>query len=145
MITKDQYSELKNKIVEAVPEIMELKFGCRVLLEDDVVWTIYESMGDSVGVIHNHERRCPSKNQITKIIGRPITLADVLLALEKTHGHIAEHLITSSGRFGVISGEDRETGAIHQFSCSWDLTKDLDDQSDATKQFLYDLLCKPNN
>ena len=55
---------------------------------------------------------------------RPIRLSDVLLAVEND---------ISTGNLGE---------RFKEICCNWDLTKDLNDQSDETKQFLWDLLCK---
>lgn len=136
----------KQKIQELVPEIMELKFGCRFKLKnvDNSKTYIYVSEKHENGCIfiqtssgYNPEYRCIDKENL---IGRPITLADVLLAIGKT-----------GGRNGVIS---METPNAKKFSIEeyfvdtmvsklltiWDLTKPYDNQSQETKDFIGSIL-----
>jgi len=122
------YQKLKEIIQKANPEIMELKFGCYVNFEGEKI--IVDVHGDIVKTksmdIH--------KNHI-KILGRPIRLADVLMAIEKKNPDI---MIDVSGRFLL----NEQPAPLCQ-ECSWNLKdNNLDNQSDETKQFLIDILTK---
>jgi len=94
--------QLIKKIQESVPEIMELKFGCKVNLSGYYV-TVIRLLESNNYTYNQHTKRKYigmqkiieySENfgvgrtpigEITKIIGRDITLSDVLLALEVEH------------------------------------------------------------
>jgi len=65
-------------------------------------------------------------------LNRPIRLADVLILWKKI----------------ALKVRDADNNPIHRAQIlegiidRWDLTKDLDGQSNETKQFLWELLCK---
>jgi len=128
---KEKEEQLRQKIIEAVPEILELKFGCIIKRESAKITEIVigEPFSPSictgclfVPVLKGKSWGNPEVRTI-KIIGRPIQLADVLRAVEKKIG----------GR-----KPSYETDVL----CVWDLPKDYDQQSDETKVFLYNLLYK---
>jgi len=79
----NKLQQLEAKIQEAVPEIMELKFGCRVLLENDVKRTILKDnngKGYYFSVLENDLTLI--REGIEEILGRPITLLDTKQCLE---------------------------------------------------------------
>ena len=123
--------KLKQVIQEANPEIMELKFGCQIECDDG---RIKSSTG---GSDCDNNAYTPDNLEIAgtfKILGRPIRLADVLAAMG------------AEKRFAYDS--DRTTSCNHR--CGQDILLDgwrlkdnnLDNQSEATKQFLIDILVK---
>ena len=134
--------KLKQVIQEANPEIMELKFGCEIDLIgmvgiDRIIYVSKLKEGYSACykedmAIHTF----PDFGLVSddKILGRPIRLADVLMAMG------------AEKRFAYDS--DRTTSCNHR--CGQDILLDgwrlkdnnLDNQSDETKQFLIDLLVK---
>lgn len=70
---------------------------------------------------------------------RDIRLADVLLAFEKQRKLVSKRLwLTSKGYLNYTSFNYETMYAQTQ----WDLTKDLDGQSDECKKFLNNLLIK---
>ena len=103
--------KLKNKIIEAVPEILKPCDGC------------IKSSGWKLPAIEGDEVVCDRCNGSGYIQGRPIRLADVLLAISKNHKW--------------------EKDIIDNFLTLYNLKDDnLDHQSDETKQFLTNLLTK---
>lgn len=125
--------KVRAAIIEAVPEIMELKFGCRfkfnggpngVLLNNReckhsqflVHWPLLQPKFD----------RLDWRDMDIEILGRPITLADVLRA------------IGIHGKEGVYPPELLAVG----HPARWNLAKDnLDDQSPEVCDFLTSVLC----
>lgn len=146
-LSQSQYSELKNKIVEAVPEIMELKFGCEAVFIPDnggasanaiIAWIQDDNFVTDNVLVDSGEYT------LHKIIGRPIRLADVLRALQEAPYEKDYPFIELNPTY--YGKDEMRISYKRDGACLWDLSKDsLDDQSDETKQFLYDLLCKPNN
>ena len=136
---QDKLKLIREKVIEANPEIVELKFGCEVEYEKKpfrmiyfgVVTTIHKS---SICVLHN--RLIPDfivkERDIRKIIGRPITLADVLLAI-KTGIYIRED--------GSIYSDEGVPLDLHYTGVSWNLKdNNLNNQSEECIDFLYELL-----
>ena len=88
-MTTEKYEQLRQKIIEANPEIMELKFGCEVVPEIDTneimkVFKIGTGLfGTKVWVTCKDTMDTVYLPEELKIIGRSIRLADVLLALQK--------------------------------------------------------------
>jgi hypothetical protein len=159
-----QLEELKNKIIKAVPDILELKFGRSVKfeyndkMEEGIFGNICET---SSGIIWLKERYlengykernnmvqykfidCKGKFNGTgwlrcEIIGRPITLEDVLVALDKNY----------RGSFLISFAEKYESGKI-KITCDgdsvyWQLNKNLEEQSKETINFLKTRLYERN-
>lgn len=117
--------QLKKKIQEANPEIMEVKFGCEIRTP----FTTY--------VIGKHT---PDKENVIEILGRPIRLADVLLALENEYqAQDKSYAVDGEGTF-IFVNKDVEMTWVNG---SWNLKSDsLDKQSPETINFLMELLCK---
>ena len=142
------YNKLKKVIQEANPEITELKFGCEVYCEQ-----LWESEGveqDEYGIVitnflhHDNEtgllvhvKKWDANfpcGQPTKILGRPIRLTDVLMALgklKKSTWIIDDDCMMCS--FYIP--------AKPELRAEWNLKdNNLDNQSNECKQFLIDLL-----
>jgi hypothetical protein len=153
------YEKLKSIIQAANPEIMELKFGCEFEFPNSgnkmERWIVTSSYG-SVDMLDNHQsisiyaRRIDDVHSdifswdspedfeetgqtfydFAKILGRPIRLADILLAIDKRYD--GNHFATAASN-GWLHFE-----GIRGF---WNLKDDnLDHQSEETKQFLIELL-----
>ena len=125
--------KLKQVIQEANPEIMELNIGCRVAHK-------YHS-SQSIVVENEQDNLSPfdvqtddggfEKDKVISL-GRPIRLADVLMAINKIS--IMQIGVFNDGTF-LHKGDD--------MGWRWNLKdNNLDNQSDETKQFLIDLLVK---
>lgn len=87
MTTQEKLAAVKAKIIEANPEIMELKFGCMVKGNSEIPTLNY--VGKSNGQ-HCLSYKRSNKDELlfvdnlgVEIIGRPITLEDVLMVLNK--------------------------------------------------------------
>jgi len=155
--------ELRKIIQEAVPEIMELKFGCRVEVKSkrylkptfstEIVICGYEEyenqddyiikgFDDEEQLIFGGKKSCVIK----QILGRPITLVDVLITLEKKGKDI---LVDNEGTFckrdeGVHKTDSGLEDGIYPmgYKQDWNLKENLDNQSKETIEFLYNLLNK---
>lgn len=155
---------IKAKIVELVPEIMELKHGNRFRWNGDV-WFIncvrcsdervfaYSCTGDmhdfsnaSLGEKDKWEYKYKhflksdfngEDAEYFEILGRPITLADVLMVLGKQDYGFRKLIIDTGGWMQWVewNPERHLSGGVR-----WDLTKDFDHQSPETKAFIGSLL-----
>lgn len=140
--------KLKQVVQAANPEIMELKFGCKIKVsigtliskygrQDNILeCTIYaQSHGDFMATSSYDPARIVKQEKIVQILGRPIRLADVLHALTNCAKYPA--LIDYS--VGLVFFHFKYEGD----GATWNVLDDnLDNQSDETKQFLIDLLAK---
>lgn len=128
---------VKDKIIEAVPEIMELKFGCEILHKPSQKTFLYHSTTDkkdSYNLIAD-QPIFGSDWPITdlEILGRPIQLADVILAIQEKP-YVVFVTLTKEGDL-IVSF--MEATPVH---LAWNLSKDLSGQSPETIDFLYNLL-----
>lgn len=139
---------VREACIAANPEIVELKFGCRfffkgnnngcVALSNDewkrlhfmISLPMLEPKYDTLN------RKDLLDEEALEIIGRPIRLADVLLALGNTE-HRSEVGVNFDSDGAYIFYDDFENAS----GGKWNLLKDnLSDQSDETKLFLTGLL-----
>ena len=183
------YNKLKEIIQEANPEIMELKFGCEILLESPNELESYEGgfkrpkhTGNTnfydawtlVGIERNSHGTQDYRYYFTvgsfgysnslvnidiepklykkmldlgkiKILGRPIQLADVLMAIggEYNPKNTSTFLnIDSNGEFCWTTTTNLRGGTMEIIEpiISWNLSKNLDNQTDEVKEFLIGLL-----
>jgi len=144
-------NKLKKLIQKAVPEIMELKFGCEVntnlktSLKHNKSFKVSKSKIVGKGECKNFHIgiwECiwlEVPQNTLKILGRPITLADVLIALNKKKDDDYWYSCTTEGE---IRKEWNIIGREHHGieSCGWNLKEDLDNQSDEVIEFLYSLI-----
>lgn len=147
MTFQEKRQAVEAAIKKAVPEIMELKFGCRVrkkFLKTDFVYSVREyfqtgtvlrqkrnTLGSVlwVGVLFDSNMRPTDCDKLDlEILGRPITLEDVLRAMP-TGGYNAKMWLMNDGTFWLT--DDIE----------WHLGKPLSEQSDEVIEFLHSILC----
>jgi hypothetical protein len=115
---------IREKCIAANPEIVELKFGC----EFENVKTGARFIIPTNGY--------PNDNH--KILGRPIRLADVLLAIENANGNIELATYGEPLHIGHYEKPEREG---YYSKAYWNLrADDLEKQSEETISFLYELL-----
>lgn len=164
-MTTEKYEQLRQKIIEANPEIMELKFGCEFIAPDKERGRIIYYSGEfndsaMVRMISVKHPKFPSlltklyhsipairysprhkfSDLNLQIIGRPIRLADVLLAIEQLPFF---NLLVTKTDNNLTVVERLLGGSI--FNGYWNLRDDnLDNQSDECKEFLYKLLVEGN-
>jgi len=121
--------QLKKEIQRLRPEIMELKFGCEILLngfsdvEKSIITTVSLSLINTIDYIVDAEDDwwCNGqykKEDIREILGRPITFEDVLFCC-----------IEAYSKFGIITKKSYEEmlGGVVGL---WDFTKDFDNQKE---------------
>ena len=134
--------QLRKKIIEANPDILDKKKGCIVFDRIKGEMTILESYSipNETNVYYycyrigknedlTFER---SPNNFWEIIGRKITLEDVMITTDKQDTDIR---VDNSG---LIVNLHTEKGEF------WELGKDLDSQPQKTIDYLWDLICKNN-
>lgn len=141
-------NEIKAKVVECVPSIMELDFGCEFLLvehggEQKICGTYVDEVDGveeiiSVDYMHWNGmfRKLPVKD-IYKVLGRPIELADVL----RTLGQLSDHptILSTSGEIGKV--KDVWGQGFHNCP-KWNLSESLENQGEETIDFIHRLLFK---
>lgn len=136
MTKQEQINFIKQKSVEANPDIKKLEFGCSInrpynmyryggiiIGEDNgSYYVMYDSISQEIITMHDI--------QDDEILGRDIRLADILYAIN-THG-------ISNNEFW----HDNTTEFyISKMALKWNLLKDnLNDQSDECVEFIYNLL-----
>lgn len=138
---KTNLEKLKKAIIKEIPEIVELKFGCFVRYGEK-----YEGLAVFENWISRTEKTIrvldlifgqqkELKHKWIKIIGRKITLADILRVLSK--GDKKELMIEDS--WGVDVGSYVVAGLLNL----WNLSKnDLNLQSEKTIAFLTNIILK---
>ena len=157
-MTKENYEQLKKEIIKAVPEIMELKFECRVLLDDKKKHQSIVSIVTDTGIfyklgIHYDGKKFETnlglvgrdfRYEFYEVIGRPIKLEDVLIALSENN------IVTELGIFIDIMGRFWKIEPCYgknkmRIVSRWQLNKDLDwhwENKKETIEFLYNLIIK---
>lgn len=134
---------IRKACIAANPSILDLTFGCEVIPKQGelsgIVIKVFEN--NTVDVICRKEieeqkavitlEGCPVER--LEILGRPITLPDVLLAMNK----IDAYGVGSDGRFILGTEWVKEKNGL--FAMTWNLTKSLEDQSPECLSFLAEL------
>lgn len=139
----DNLQKVKERIIKAVPEIVELKFGCEIRRNGSLPET-YLITGFNLVKIYFRHVSVPEKidsfdrdsfREKFDVIGRPIQLADVLRATET-------RIEVSSHGDGAIYHYPNGDHKARVFAGNWNLSHDLSGQSEETIEFLYSILCK---
>lgn len=143
--------KLKEAIIKANQDIVKLKFGCLVFIQNFITsvvlienrdgWCdIDGQIGDMVYVgWTGRGTQCFGKKHIKEIIGRPITLADVLIAINKQGWDEPGWNGLSMRPYYPESIQFESEGRIVAI---WNLKEPLDNQSPETIEFLKKLLVK---
>lgn len=132
---------IKEKVIATQPEIMKLKFGCRIVNKyrvDKSVSFFVSKAGDLYRTFHEDfgYEDCAASN-FEEILGRPIRLADVLLAIKNKTGYDDGVLVGCGGDFFLLEGDDY----LPRPKIIWDLKKDnLEEQSEETLRFFAEIL-----
>jgi len=148
---KDPLTRVREAVIQAVPEILELKEGCEVRIwrkNNTEPWSatvILPCVGIGYWYCVAFHDTFPKIGKITtfhqskdriKILGRPICLADVLLAIGPSTKNRGPVYCTSEGV--LIDFNNREEGGA-----IWNLHEDdLSKQSPECIEFLASLLTK---
>jgi len=142
---------IRTKCIEANPEIVEMKWGCNFLYgnkkpEYPARFENWASRGDIVRALDltfGQQKRIHLANVKCEIIGRPIHLADVLLALAEARvGMLADGSYQEPGMINIFPAPDSPRRMMQEPTyCRWNGRKDdLTEQSDDCLSFLADLL-----
>ena len=146
--------KIRKACIKANPEIMELKFGC---VEKRHYRNLYDKNGQpefDTKVMYLGTTKTQWKDEVVflddqgkpnmdyhcskkEIIGRPIQLADVLLALDKKRETGSPvWLVASHGEFILWENKKvKERSVIY-----WNLKKPLEEQSKETIDFIAELI-----
>ena len=138
----DKIKFIQEKCIEANPEIVELKFGCEIKHnaspKDDGRY-VSEKDGNhwyctNEGVIY------PILEEHIEIIGRPIRLADVLMAISSLNkGNKINDF--NKLEYGISGGGFYIGNCITHDSMDWYLKdNNLENQPEETIDFIYDIL-----
>ena len=142
--------EIRKKVIEANPEIAELKFGCEVRAprgnsmsqgtvleqvgEKFVIW-FWDSEGDIAWF---------RKNEL-EIIGRPLNIQDILLVIGSNVIGDYEFVCAGDGHFLKLLGTN-ESGVMKYEGTGiyWNLKETFENQLEPTKKFIHNLLTDNN-
>lgn len=133
--------KLKKVIQEVNPEIMELKFGCELhyVGKKGVFLSWYDELGRVIDVLVD-DLIDQQHIEEFEILGRPICLADVLLAFREADIPFS---VTAIGCFVLLKKDPLKSVQKDGANIRWNLKdNNLDNQSDECKKFLMDLLVK---
>lgn len=171
-MNQEHYSAVKEAVTKRVPDILDLKFGCefldkisgnkgRVVGENILFgseWDysfaifVFEKKVDKLLLTQDGSNKIYNREHIeigemdVEILGRPIRLADVLLAIKDLYGVNSRFAVNAFGIFYEFDGEwkDGDVAHVKYLHMGWNLHKDsLQDQSEETIEFLYSVLIKP--
>lgn len=141
---------IREAVIKAVPEILELKFGCEIFREgaqkkEFICGMFSDKVAlvrvDELGTWMPFEIPMPPASQEWIVIGRPIRLADVMIAWAKRRADlVASPSFQKEGLCCLVPAPGCECPIAPGYTY-WNLRKDsLEDQSEETIEFLYKLL-----
>jgi len=149
----DKLKLIREKIIEANPEIVKLKFGCEFQMCAGRVFTFFgmDCFNDGNRVYYLTDEKVVvgqmfSKKAIEnwKIIGRPITLSDILLAIDKADPYYPIVVTQNCSMLGTYRGTMQSIsdypGQTWTDVVKWNPKKTLENQSKKYINFLYKLL-----
>ena len=133
-----------------VPEVMALEEGCRVVCVSESLKQEHQLNGKGLVVSETHVLFLGSENVLDRlfvfyhpsfftILGKPITLSVVLLAMSKNRKQGNHKYVVTVSEDGFMENTDMKNYNRVQ----WNLSKDnFNDQTDETKNFIGELLNK---
>lgn len=141
---------LTDRICELVPDIKELRFGCRIIdgIRGNGIIVGVEAMYPETDSYLQIYEATPKRVELSplglwKIIGRDITLADVLLALKKSDEDYPIHIDFFFDDGDSVTITQAKGHPIINKKGTWNLTKNaLHEQDEETIDFLYSIICK---
>ncbi len=142
-------AEVLEAVRKAVPESMELKFGCRVIYERrkytliDKPMNMMSVQGVRATSETNRGHAFLHVESIDKIIGGDLGLQDVLIALDKSYPERYAYQAT----LGMILFMDKPKIPLNKRDYTrtalyYNLTKDFHHQSEEFYSFLHKILCQ---
>lgn len=134
---------VREKVIAAVPEIMELKFGCEVEGNDGnhrlQHGKVFFNKGRTIRVI-SMGVECSLISKEAKIIGRKIELADVMRAIELAPSVVEYNVnINTLGHLEYCGVDGFEENYVKE-RAFWNLSLPLDHQSPEVWAFLVEVL-----
>lgn len=150
MNPQQQLAFIKSKCIEANGSILELTFGCEIrTLNENMGNPVHTYCGDDLYRDSNYvslenDDICASRGkdmivpEYSEIIGRPIQLSDVLLAIGKVEHEVIFKESISENHFVIKCKSIDDSNGF----CLWNLLLPLDGQSEEVWAFLYELLSK---
>ncbi len=124
------------KCIEANESIVELKFGCEVEYVD-LVFSVYDLSFGEICIVHREGGR---KEKVfesdIKIIGRPITLEDVLMAVDKTKRTGCLNV----NQAGILEYESSRVTQRQEWHLGKTLEQNWELWSEQEREFIYELL-----
>lgn len=131
---------IREKSIAANPEIVEEKLGCRIW-QDGKVYVLaipVEEQGEIEPMGKDSEGEDIWYMPGTRVLGRPIRLADVLLVIGSRGVDAMPDVLVSDTGLIVTHNADRK---LNNKGLHWNLrADDLEKQSEETINFLYELL-----
>lgn len=146
---KEKLNAVREAVIKAVPGIMELKFGCHIKVNlSEGGGEIATAIGKTPHLVHwtwaeHHENKGSfvgtEMDDRIIILGRPIRLADVLLAIRLCRHEVTFDFQIEPQNFAICCDTLEEDTRV----VFWNLHKDdLSLQSEETIDFLYSLIIK---
>ena len=138
-----ELQELTNKIKDIIPEIEELKFGCKVKLAyneypSQIIQSCIGKLNCLDYIVDSedtwHEYKQHDIAELEEIIGRDINLEDVLKCLEDT---VAYKVVCSVFKNYLLIGKP---GCLNKDAIKWKLNQPLHEQSEETIKELNKLI-----
>ena len=137
MNKSNQIKDIVKEIQRIVPEIMELKFGCKIIVKN------YDELDNGIFISNGSYktetgfRLFDVKKQdeyIKQILGREITLQDLLFCISETGV-----VISFRGSYKSLFFNENQDDEQH-----YDLTKSFLEnlENDEFREFIYQLICK---
>lgn len=141
---------VRAKVIEAVPEIVELHSGVHIYVPNHTTQkkhggsyaTYLGKQGCGIKVLwEDGKKGLFHESTVFDVIGRPITLADVLRAIEGLDG--PELAVNNEGQFFVFlgAGNGERSDSWEGTTTAWNLALPLDEQEPEVIEFLHKILC----
>lgn len=145
MTTQEKIQKIREECIKCNPEIVELKFGCKVILKDSCPFVNRLIMGDSHylgkygyemayewGDKGKYSSCHENSDDIKEIIGRDIRLADVLYMISE------KYKFQSKPQCIAFNGSFYDNGIL---LATYNLLDDnLEHQSEECIDFIYNLI-----
>ena len=145
---KSKLQQLREAIIKEIPEIVELKMGCEIIKnkKKSKVYYCSENWVYYINLDNLHCQYSVGKTLLVetfKIIGRKITLADVLRVLEKkTKGKVRLEFFLDDTKIVCYKGSEHIEGNEYEEFFTWVLSKTLSNQLKPTIDFLSKIILK---
>lgn len=127
--------KVREKIISLVPEIVELKFGCEILVhgQSDFRSRVLRVNKNGFSLFRQNRKSIylPKKSTGYEILGRPITLEDVLRAHCTMFDWFGDRPLEY--RIGKTGQYEEQVASIYNL---WHLGKPLNEQSEECVEFI---------